>query len=297
LGIILNKRLAVVTAVAMAVCGMAYVFRASLEVGAAFVKVRPIYKDVRIGDATARIYLPSSYKQGDKGRGANLYLHGNGHSHAVFLGAEALQQIKDGEELFAVIDGQDHVAPPFQSAASGWGNHIYKKRYLDLYAYLREHYGIDEKVDVIAASMGGLAMGRLIVERPFPIARAYGLGPVPYLQTIFDRGGDKRKLPIRNAYGLRLSGDDDAMLHQVASDAFWIDHLASAKGKLPPLKIIAGTGDDVFKIEFGGSEAYRQLCRTYRQSGGQCSYSEVDGVGHDHNIMIPAVLAEALVKP
>lgn len=284
-------------AAVVVVCGAAYISRGPIQVGAAFLKVRPVYEDVRIGDATARIYLPASYRDGDEGRRANLFLHGNGHSHSIFLGAEALQQIKDGEEIFAVIDGQDFVAPPFQSAASGWGNSIYKRRYLDLYAYLREHYRIDEKIDVIAASMGGLAMGRLIVERPFPIARAFGIGPVPYLQTIFDRGGDKRRLPIRNAYGLRLSGDDDGLLHKAASAAFWTDHLTEAKGNLPPLKIIAGTGDDVFRVEFGGSDAYRRLCFAYRKGGGQCTYSEVEGVGHDQNVMMPTVLVEALEQP
>ena len=290
------KRL-VLIALAFAVFGAGYFLREPLFARAAFFVVRTNFVDVRVGDAAARIYLPASYRPGQKGLNANLYLHGNGKSHSTFLGFEALKQIRDGGEIVAIIDGQDQIAPPFVTTASGWGNLTYRRRYIQLYAYLRETYAIDEKVDLIAASMGGLAMGKLIIDQPFPIGRAYGVGPVPSLQTVFDRGGDRRRFAIRNAFGLDPLGKDDKLLSRAASDAFWIDNLDLAKGKLPPLKIVAGTGDSTFKVEFGGTEAYQRLCNRYRQRGGECSYSEVEGVEHSHYDILPEVLAEALVNP
>lgn len=290
------RHVAMAALLAIIAVGSVYYYRAELVAAKAFALVRPRYEDVKIGDAIARIYVPASYVEGSIGTRANLYLHGNAHGHATFIGVDALRLVRDGDEILAIIDGQDYVSEPFGSAASGWGNAIYRQRYMDLYNFLRARYQIAEEVDLIGASMGGLAMGRFIVSPPFPVERAFGLGPVPFLQAIFDNGGDKRKAPIRNAFGMRQTGEDDILLSKIARDDFWTDDLPSMAGKLPPLKIVAGTGDKVFSDEFGGSEAYRRLCAVYQTNGGSCSYQEVHGLMHDHYAMLPAILDEAL-KP
>lgn len=216
-------------------------------------------------------------------------MHGNGQKHDGFLGYRTLKTIVEGDRLFAIIDGQDFVAPPFQSTASGWGNSEYRARYVSLYNYLVETYHIAPDIDIIGASMGGIAMGRFIANKTIPIRRAYGLGPVPSIQSVFDAGGERRKQSIRNAFGMATDGADDWQLHRFAQDAFWTEDLVG-NVKLPDLRIMVGTGDRTFAVEFGGERAFSKLCETYNLAGGVCSYMLVDGVGHAGRTMLATII-------
>lgn len=266
---------------------LAYAGRRTLEEALIYALSRPHYEDVRIGGVKARIYFPA--ERAAQPLPAIIYFHGNGQRHDLFLGYEALAAIGRGRHLFALIDGQDFVTPPFSSAASGWGNDIYRMRYSRLYDYLVEVHHIQPKVDVIGASMGGIAMGRFIVDRSMPIGRAFGLGPVPSIRSVFDRGGDRRRKPIRNAFAMAADGSDDDRLRQFAADAFWFEDLSSG-ARLPDLRILAGTADRTFRVEFDGERGYADLCAVYRRSGGLCNYELVGGVGHADRSMLVTVL-------
>jgi acetyl esterase/lipase len=248
------------------------------------------YSDVAVGGAVARVYFPDNLP--DTGARAVLLLHGNGHSHQQFLGLSALRAIKSGQSILATVDGQDFAQPPFATSASGWGNDEYQRRYLELYRYLVDQYQIEPAVDVIGASMGGLALGRFIVDGSIPIRNAYGLGPVPSLETIFIEGGEWRRAPIRNAFGMASDGSQDSALRDFAADAFWLDALPASGGALPPLMIYAGSGDTVFTTEFGGTEAYTALCSRYVAAGGQCEYTEAEGLGHDSVDLLASILTQ-----
>jgi len=266
-----------------------HVGKSPLIAASALLWVNPKYLDVSIDGAVARIYFPDSFDTDPHNRRAILYLHGNGQSHKTFLGLNALRRIKSGNALFAITSGQDYVSPPFRSHASGWGNKIYRDRYQALYTYLRSAFQIAEHVDIIGASMGGIAMGYFITEPSFPIARAYGLGSVPFLEDLFLNGGDTRKLPIRNAYNMELSGSDDFRLKEMIKDALWTERLRS-RSALPDLTIYAGTGDEVFSQEFGGRRAYRRLCEIYHQARGDCTYKEFPGLTHASFQILPKIL-------
>lgn len=179
----------------------------------------------QIDGVDCSVRLPNTYRHRG-GHDASAvpvwYLHGNGQDSSFIPSVAARTYLDQNSCCLLVTDGQDETAAPFTSAASGWGNDIYLSRYMKLHEWVQSNLNVQRSSILLCGSMGGLAAGKLLAAPPVPFRGAVLFGPVPSLALIFARGGESRRAPIRNAYGMASDGsEDDQLLDFIQGHDWW----------------------------------------------------------------------------
>lgn len=257
--------------------------------------------DFQLDGVDARLTTSDGYDAAGEPDTLLLLCHGNGGNYTYQPSASFISYCRANKISFACISGQDETAAPFSTAASGWGGPIHYARVLRLHQYLMDNYNLRREVIVAGASMGGLVMGQLAYNKPFPIRFCLGVGPVPSLEYIFDNGGSSRQVPIRNAFGMDAGGSDDANLAEFTQGQDWYKMgMLDIGGTLhkvgfPRLYLYLGTGDTTANVDFGGIAKYEEIRDAIRAAGGFCVTKDVGAVSHADATIYDAFLADGVM--
>jgi pimeloyl-ACP methyl ester carboxylesterase len=252
-----------------------------------------------VDGVNARLTTSDDYGNGEPDT-LLLLMHGNGGDYTYSPSATFKTWARANKVSFACITGQDYTTSPYGSAASGWGGDIHRNRTVKLYQYLLKHYDLHPSVVLAGASMGGLVMGQLAYYKPFPIRCCIGIGPVPNLSYIFANGGETRKSPIRNAYGMASGGGDDAALETFIQGCDWYDLGMSAdasprKYGFPRMHLYAGDGDTTYSVDFGGATHYTTIKDSIQRAGGFCTFTVVAAVTHAADALWDQVVTDGVM--
>lgn len=240
----------------------------------------------QVNGVNSQIITPNDYDSRGKASYCLMYIHGNGGTYQDAGSVNWKNFCKANNIAIITTQGQDEVSAPFMTNASGWGNYVQLQRYVALYKYCQDNYNLSSNVILSAGSMGGLIAGQILYNKPFPITAAILIGPVPDLSYIFANGGESRRAPIRNAYGMASDGSDDANLEMFIQGYDWFDlgliEVSGVKYKIgfPRIYIYIGTGDTTFNVDFGGTTKFNELVNSLKAAGGYVSYTEIGLVSH-----------------
>lgn len=239
-----------------------------------------------IEGVNSRIITPVDYD--DKGEASHcvMFIHGNNGDETDAGSTNFKDFCRDNNIAIITTNGQDEIAAPFTTNASGWGNEVQSQRYIALYKYCQSNYNLSSNVILVCGSMGGLVAGQFMYYKPFPIIACFMAGPVPDLSYIFANGGTSRQEPIRNAYGMASDGSDDVNLEDFIQGYDWYDmglvDVAGTNYKFgfPKIYIEVGTGDGTFTTDFGGTVKYTEIVDAIESAGGYIHYNEIPSVSH-----------------
>ena len=246
----------------------------------------------------AKVVLSDGYSQTGEKDYLILLFHGNGQDETLEPSPEFVSFAKANKISYAVIAGQDEVSAPFTTNATGWGNYVYNYRYKQLYDYLMSHYNFHSSVILAGSSMGGLTMGNFAYNKQIPTLFCLGIGPVPSLEYIFINGGDSRKEPIRQAYGMADDGSDDDNLKEFIQGYDWFSMgLVETTDKVyklgfPPMYLYLGTGDTTSQEDFGGIEKYTEIQTAIKNAGGLCTVTDIGDYPHNDPHIWDVILAD-----